>query len=208
MEESNEIADTTDTMAVRPETPATSHPASDENVSTNPTTPSSQQVAPASQGEVASTATKSVQRPPVPVLPIVPAVPKATSKDNKPQDATVVVDAPKVNGSTEHLADDEVDAEKEESAPVVEAPKAWTKPKAWAGLFNKPSAVSSASSELGLPSTNQTNAQSLADALTSFKADSTEVKVSFIEPRGLVNTGNMCYMNSVSLIRCLWRTLY
>lgn len=40
---------------------------------------------------------------------------------------------------------------------------------------------------------------SLADALNSFSiTDGQEgSKLSFLEPRGLVNTGNMCYMNSV-----------
>jgi ubiquitin carboxyl-terminal hydrolase 10 len=37
----------------------------------------------------------------------------------------------------------------------------------------------------------------LADVLASFSVDS-EKKVTFLEPRGLVNTGNLCYMNSVS----------
>lgn len=41
---------------------------------------------------------------------------------------------------------------------------------------------------------------SLADALSSYSVtESNEVaKIAFLEPRGLVNTGNMCYMNSVS----------
>jgi ubiquitin carboxyl-terminal hydrolase 10 len=37
---------------------------------------------------------------------------------------------------------------------------------------------------------------SLADVLASFSVES-EKKVTFLEPRGLVNTGNLCYMNSV-----------
>jgi ubiquitin carboxyl-terminal hydrolase 10 len=44
---------------------------------------------------------------------------------------------------------------------------------------------------------------SLADVLSSFSVDEVsegDAKVSFLEPRGLVNTGNMCYMNSVSSI--------
>lgn len=44
-----------------------------------------------------------------------------------------------------------------------------------------------------------TKAGSLADALSSYnvKESSETAKVAFLEPRGLVNTGNMCYMNSV-----------
>ena len=46
---------------------------------------------------------------------------------------------------------------------------------------------------------------SLAEALNSFSIkDSKETsKLSFLEPRGLVNTGNMCYMNSVSLAQLM-----
>jgi len=39
----------------------------------------------------------------------------------------------------------------------------------------------------------------LASALHEFSATVRDGKLAFIEPRGLVNTGNMCYMNSVSL---------
>ena len=41
---------------------------------------------------------------------------------------------------------------------------------------------------------------SLADVLNSLGPDVENYadKIAFVEPRGLVNTGNMCYMNSVS----------
>lgn len=44
--------------------------------------------------------------------------------------------------------------------------------------------------------------ESLVDVLSSLGVGSENSgnKVAFVEPRGLVNTGNMCYMNSVSTI--------
>ncbi|KAL1898739.1 hypothetical protein Cpir12675_001742 [Ceratocystis pirilliformis] len=45
---------------------------------------------------------------------------------------------------------------------------------------------------------------SLADALRSFTVDGTN-RIAFLEPRGLVNGGNMCYMNSILqvLLHCI-----
>ena len=41
-------------------------------------------------------------------------------------------------------------------------------------------------------------AGSIASVLSTFGAPGTnESKIAFLEPRGLVNTGNMCYMNAV-----------
>ena len=42
------------------------------------------------------------------------------------------------------------------------------------------------------------NTESLAESLRSFSVDANDSKIAFLKPRGLVNTGNMCYMNSVS----------
>ncbi|XP_044717095.1 ubiquitin carboxyl-terminal hydrolase domain-containing protein [Hirsutella rhossiliensis] len=43
---------------------------------------------------------------------------------------------------------------------------------------------------------SKTNANSLAEAIREYQVGSVD-KISFLEPRGLINTGNMCYMNSV-----------
>ena len=111
------------------------------------------------------------------------AIPEAEQNENK-EGATVVSEAPA-----------------EQATINSPPPHAWAKPKAWAGLFNPATASLAASSNGGnttASSFGKSNAESLAEALRSFDAVSNDSKVAFLEPRGLVNTGNMCYMNSVS----------
>ena len=80
-------------------------------------------------------------------------------------------------------------------------------PKSWADLVRSKVPPPTAESRLGdnVPSTHTNGAgkkpASLAEALSSYnvKGMKDSSKISFLEPRGLVNTGNMCYMNSVSL---------
>jgi ubiquitin carboxyl-terminal hydrolase 10 len=137
----------------------------------------------------------------------VPALPKAIPRDIKPAPAKISESA-----QTEKLAADaqqdptesnEASTEQMEVKEAAPPPKAWTTPKLWTGLFNPVAATSTAaSSESGqaaaAPAIGKTNAESLTEALKSFNAVSNESRVAFLEPRGLVNTGNMCYMNSVS----------
>jgi ubiquitin carboxyl-terminal hydrolase 10 len=50
------------------------------------------------------------------------------------------------------------------------------------------------------PAKNET----LSDVLNTMDvtASHSAAKIAFLKPRGLVNTGNMCYMNSVCLLFC------
>lgn len=91
----------------------------------------------------------------------------------------------------------------EAMAPADEAPKPAAKPKSWADLVkvnSKPKTAAGGTNGqaftngIQLPKTAP-----LADALRQYSVQS-DAKLAFLEPRGLVNTGNMCYMNSVRAI--------
>jgi ubiquitin carboxyl-terminal hydrolase 10 len=122
-------------------------------------------------------------------------------------------DAAKPNGQdTEAAESNEVnlDGTNDAPAPAVKAP-----PTSWANLFAKTSArapvngsgVNGANGVNGESADatdnfgsafSKSNANSLAEAIQSFVVENNG-KLDFLEPRGLINTGNMCYMNSVSL---------
>ncbi|RDW80026.1 hypothetical protein BP6252_04664 [Coleophoma cylindrospora] len=190
----------------RPETPSTNHAASEEAGSTNPTTPSSiQPQASASEesapGEI--TPVPSKPRSALAAVPVVPALPKKVTSD-KP--AEEVVELAQPAEEVKEVEDGNLDAE---TAPQKETkPESPAKPKSWATLFKSPAAA--ASTTVDAPGATPSGGfakrtESLAEGLRSYNATSAGPKVAFLEPRGLVNTGNMCYMNSVLqvLIFCM-----
>ncbi|KAF4627752.1 hypothetical protein G7Y89_g10403 [Cudoniella acicularis] len=192
----------------RPETPSTSHPQSEEADSTNPTTPSSvKQPSLPVAGDITPVAPKPTPKSTIPAVPVVPALPKSSPKSTKQTSEKPTQEAQPEVPAAESLQDSSKDTVVDEKAPAEEAPaapqppKAWTTPKLWTGLFNPNAATNPpATSEPGqtsTPSFGKTNAESLAEALRSFNAVSTDSRVTFLKPRGLINTGNMCYMNSV-----------
>lgn len=85
-------------------------------------------------------------------------------------------------------------------------------PKSWADLVRatvKPKKPKSSEDGDGTDTTQANGftalkTDSLFHALSSYQVDDlkADTRISFIEPRGLVNTGNMCYMNSVSYPTC------
>jgi ubiquitin carboxyl-terminal hydrolase 10 len=117
------------------------------------------------------------------------------------------------------IPDSELEKEPQaaEKAELPAPAPAKSAPKLWAGLFagssaaakapstgaSSPSTTHAAATNGPAESTDNTtgfissNVKSLAEALRAYRVGNGE-KVVFIEPRGLRNTGNMCYMNSVS----------
>jgi ubiquitin carboxyl-terminal hydrolase 10 len=175
------------------DTPSTSHPPSEADTA-HVTTPSAQP--PPAQPSV--TVTKHARTATIPAIPLIPIKatkpPSATSTTQK----SVSQQAPAKNG------EEEAGAEAEE-IPKASPPKPAAF-KSWAELLRAKNAPAPAQ-PVAAPVSNNVVAPSgpavprsntLADVLASFSVES-EKKVSFIEPRGLVNTGNLCYMNSVRL---------
>jgi ubiquitin carboxyl-terminal hydrolase 10 len=194
----------------RPETPSTNHAPSEE-ISTNPTTPSSQQRTLSIAGDTTPVATKPLHKSAVPAVPIIPALPKSTPREptkitpeiNKAQSAASSQEKKEPlleNEASDNTVPQETVAE--ESKPVAPAAPAWSTRKVWSGVFNAgaaSSAVPAAEAHQGsiAPDATHSTSNSLADILKSFSATAKDSKIAFIEPRGLVNSGNMCYMNSV-----------
>jgi ubiquitin carboxyl-terminal hydrolase 10 len=127
-----------------------------------------------------------------------------------------------VNGET--TSPDAGEASTKDEHPTAEqtAPTASLKaiPTSWANLFSKSASSHTAvmndahgdgaslngnaaeGTTAGvMPGSNfsETNRSVLAEAIREFKVDSTD-RAALIEPRGLVNTGNMCYMNAVCFL--------
>ncbi|KAM0382252.1 hypothetical protein ACHAPZ_005868 [Fusarium culmorum] len=156
--------------------------------------------------------------------PALPSLAKANTKDAKPARAEKPVNG---DVATESAPEQEVTAEDSEKpaesesnaaepAPAVKAP-----PSSWAKLFSKPASAAAGKTEGSngaapvdtvanghatespagtpngaAPSFSKVNANSVAEAIHTFHVGLAD-QVSFLEPRGLINTGNMCYMNSV-----------
>ncbi|KAI9743983.1 MAG: hypothetical protein M1818_002717 [Claussenomyces sp. TS43310] len=202
------------TAPLRSETPSTSQPPSEEAPSTTPTTPISSQQTSAPQSNSATQLPAKGSRHAA-AVPIVPIIPKQASHPSSAIAAAAEKtdpDEPSEEALQENLLSNAKDDAKTD---IVESKNATATasgpPRSWANLFKgSASAVASTSdantSDTSQPNTNgsfsKINNESLAEALHTFSASTRDAKLAFIEPRGLINTGNMCYMNSV-LVFCV-----
>lgn len=201
------LAEPSDTVIHRPETPSTNHPQSEGTSSTTPTTPSSiQQTSTTAAGDITPVAAKPIKKPTVPAVPIISALPKSAPRDTSKQATDKAPEEVQSENPAVAITQEDtqpVDNQVSTDGTTVESPQAWKTPKLWTGLFNaNASATAPPTSGSGVEAVSgnsKSNAESLVEALRSFNAVSNDAKVSFLEPRGLVNTGNMCYMNSVSI---------
>ncbi|KAJ4267698.1 hypothetical protein NW762_003812 [Fusarium torreyae] len=155
--------------------------------------------------------------------PALPSLPKASAKDAKPARAEKPANGDIATESAPQEATAEVPEKpaEPESVAAEPAPAVKVPPSSWANLFAKTAAAAAAKPDavngtapsgtavngngtdvvVGAPngsasSFSKANASSVAEAIQSFQVGLAE-QISFLEPRGLINTGNMCYMNSV-----------
>lgn len=190
------------------ETPATSQ-AHSEADSTHPTTPSSALLPSTPQVQAASGHSRKATIPAVPLVPIKPTIPASQRKGSMTTSAaerqSTAGDAPQESGGN---AGQPVAAspESERTATAVSPPPKAI-PKSWADLVRTKNAAAAAaaaaapaSGSSGASTVNgfaAAKSDSMVDVLRTYDVNAAN-KLAFLEPRGLVNTGNMCYMNSVS----------
>ncbi|KAF2432976.1 cysteine proteinase [Tothia fuscella] len=204
-EETSESQTSTLAAASDHETPATSQ-APSETGSEAPMTPVS-----VAQPTQVPTHRRTGTKPVVPIIPkftkpASPAVKKDTPAEEKRDGAASngqLTPSASTSDTTQSSATLQADAN--ESATEKEAtvePAAKAPPKSWAELLKGPKVAAKidTSHTNGVSNNevvNGTKPVSAADAIRSFSVDNSGNKINFFQPRGLVNSGNMCYMNSV-----------
>ena len=138
-------------------------------------------------------------KPVVPIIPLTPFKPQHAGLPSIQQPSTTTKSEDSKDESAEQVSEKPIT---QPPADVSIQPKA--PPKSWAELLRSKGPPSNGGTT-GTTNSAVVNSgaiqapknRSLYDALHGYDVEHTG-KVSFLEPRGLVNTGNMCYMNSVS----------
>lgn len=200
----------------RVDTPSTTQPPSEGATSTTPTTPiSASQTTPK---PIVSQPHKSAKA--IAPVPIVPIVPKQTSRPSsstaiiEPKALEQAVQAASIPQSTNSIepsnesqeaavqnpqTSESVEPSSDPQDATAQTPAGPPKPFSWANLAKTPAAPAKANCSTGekKESFARSNVESLVGALQNFDATTRDGKLVYLKPRGLVNRGNMCYMNSV-----------
>ena len=184
-----------DAGSTQPTTPSSAVASFDEKTQRTPTQPK------------AHRATKSV-------VPAVPILPQNSNAAKRPHRDSLVSTTSKTSGLSVAVAEHrdsatpaspmaEVAASDLTSAPEAPVVSAAAPPKSWADLVRTKAAASAQNqATVQLPNgAGSGKTETLSDVLNDMSITEHEpvAKITFLEPRGLVNTGNMCYMNSVRL---------
>lgn len=195
------------------ETPLTSDAPSDDD-STQPTTPSS--AIPQSIPQLPKSHASKISHATAVALPLIPAIPLASRLPKRPSisASSEITKPPEPSTESQPEASLEEKAQPdaantpttvEPATPPISPPQK-PAPKSWAELVR--TSAQKAPQKGGKDEANGTTRSngfnsskvtSLAEVLNSYKVDEirNDTRVTFLQPRGLVNTGNMCYMNSV-----------
>lgn len=178
------------------------------NVATDTlTTSTPEPAAPAPQGKPSATVPPRSPENTAPgiTLPVLPKVSTETSK------AEAVKDQTSEKSGEEPQTQTETSLGKQEAKPATKMlVKSWsdllkpaaTQPAAGAQTGANGTAATteagSGSQVLGVSGSGPQNNKTMAEVLGSFRVESSGKTAFFIEPRGLLNSGVDCYMNSVS----------
>ncbi|RMZ75418.1 hypothetical protein DV738_g5499, partial [Chaetothyriales sp. CBS 135597] len=179
-----------------------------EPASTQPTTPISS--LPVSTTKSQQTPTQPKTKPVGPVIPLVPVLSHSPASTRRAQDSTsgsqphAPPTPPPVTSVAETVPTKQEDESAEPPQQPVEAaapaPALPPKPTSWANLF-RPSAAATTAAPLTMSNVNgvaTAKGETLTEVLNDIHVPNEGPRrLSFLQPRGLVNTGNMCYMNSV-----------
>ncbi|QSS54243.1 ubiquitin-specific protease [Histoplasma capsulatum var. duboisii H88] len=194
--------------------PATPQPSSESNL-IQPTTPSSTTASQTGTKPQHTPAQTAGARQAIPIVPIVPIIPSSPSTTKQPptSPAKTTPTTPKRDGQVPlrptpdgTQTTDTAPSSTESAIPTQDAPKPTppirAPPKSWADLVRTkapPSAGGASPTSTGIGELGVSKGESLLDVINHLSSNAEQYgdKIAFIEPRGLVNTGNMCYMNSV-----------
>ncbi|KAF3923498.1 hypothetical protein ABW21_db0208768 [Orbilia brochopaga] len=177
-----------------------------------------QATAETSEGPVASATTpKSGKSTPrlviaIPVVPFIPSLHKPR-KSTENANISTPIESPKAPSPKKEPVDAPAEKAEEAQTAAKEAtpPPAPAAPKSWADLVRTTTKSNTTGTSQSAPNTNgivstpkvlaEGQGRSLADVLQTFivprRASRKNWIVPTIEPRGLINTGNMCFMNSI-----------
>ena len=185
--------------------------ASSADDSTRPTTPLS-----AGAHTLQSSQPKDVKTPsrthavPMPIVPAIPNIPFIPKAAKRPSGGSISqprksLEPPSADGPAiplEHSPPGDAQNINDVQTPRINTPPPQkSAPKSWADLVRATvEQRPKASEQSNANGFNTSKPDTLFHALSSYQVDDfkADTKISFLEPRGLVNTGNMCYMNSVS----------
>ncbi|KAF2150338.1 cysteine proteinase [Myriangium duriaei CBS 260.36] len=135
-------------------------------------------------------------------IPIIPALPQIPASRPKQAAAPQTNGSHELNGTTTEVTQatppPQADAAASENLASVVSPKA--QPKSWADLVRTKGSLNANSALVNgnalSNGADSTRSGTIGEVLKQFDVEDHQ-KVPFLEPRGLVNTGNMCYMNSI-----------
>lgn len=184
------------------ETPATSQAPSESDFAqtSTPTTPAQAATSsPKTQQHARKDTRTAIAVPNIGGLPKAKGTPTSAEKQPQQSAATSGEAAP-AQAESSTVLDGTAETTPTETPKSPAKPAA---PKSWADLVrtNELKKTAAAAKVNGTPVTNGVQplpkSAPLADALRQHTV--TNEILSFLEPRGLVNPGNMCYMNSVSI---------